>query len=165
MRTAITALVLTSSVALGHYANMGLDGISCYIYNGIAGTAYGHMIVRNGNGTWYDHDDLANSGNITVVTSQEDYDKLPIKTKIGIVCAPDSLDTTGLGVPYVEMEPTDEEFYATEPTVYTRTFDKRWGIVCIIKFCSASPETTIQIDARNPKDRLTRAVKEAYPLT
>lgn len=86
LRSAITVAALIISAANAHYANMTLDGVSCYIYDGIAGTPDDHMIVRNNYGTWYDHDDPAKHGDITVVHSQADYDTLPTKPKIGIVC-------------------------------------------------------------------------------
>ncbi|OAA41620.1 Piso0_000007-like protein [Cordyceps fumosorosea ARSEF 2679] len=60
LRNADTVVLLTAGAAHAHYASMGLDGVSCYIYNGIKGTPDGHMIIRNSNGTWVDHDDAGN---------------------------------------------------------------------------------------------------------
>lgn len=99
---------------------MGLDSVSCYIYNNIKGTPEGHMIVRNTNNTWYDNDDMTNSngGTVTVIRSQQEYDQLEVQTKTGIVCVPDTIDVTGIGIPYVEMEPSDESFYGDGATVY-----------------------------------------------
>jgi hypothetical protein len=135
-RALIAAFALTTSLVSAHYANMGMKDVTCYIYNGIKGTPNGHMIVRNANGTWYDHDDASKTGTITVVHDQAEYDRLPVKTKIGIVCAPDNTDTTEIGIPYVEMEPSDAEFYSTEQTVYTRSLvGKRFKLECVIKFC------------------------------
>lgn len=99
------------------------------------------MIVRLANGTWYDHDEPTNSGNITVIKLQAEYDALPIKTKIGIVCAPDDVDSTEIGVPYVEMEPSDADFDREDNTIYQRSarelsrLYKRFQITCIIRFC------------------------------
>jgi len=136
LRNAITMVALTTSAVAAHYANMGMDGVSCYIYNGIKGTPDGHMIVRNANGTWVDHDNKTNGGTITVIHSQRDYDQLEVKTKVGIVCAPDSTETTEIGIPYVEMEPTDADFYSSEQTVYTSVrLGKRWEMTCILRFC------------------------------
>ena len=68
---------------------------------------------------------------------QAEYDRLPVKTKIGIVCAPDNTTSTDIGIPYMEMEPSDEEFYGPEQTVYTRSFVGRREITvkCIFMFC------------------------------
>jgi len=149
--TAAVTLVIISAVTptRAHYANMGMDGVSCYIYNGIKGTPAGHMIVRdsnnnNNNNTWLDNDDRSNRGTITVVRSREDYDSLKVKTKIGIVCVPDGIDIAGVGIPYVEMEPSDEEFYRGGETVYQSSpvgvgvgvgGNTRDGLFCIIRFC------------------------------
>jgi hypothetical protein len=140
---AAVALVVAgaTTTTTAHYANMGMDGISCYIYNGIKGTPAGHMIVRDSsNNTWFDNDDRSNRGNVTVVRSQGDYDALEVKTKIGIVCVPDEIDIAGIGIPYVEMEPSDEEFYGGRETVYESSRvgvggNTRDGLVCIIRFC------------------------------
>lgn len=137
------AITLLAGSSVAHYANMGLDNVSCYIYNGIKGTENGHMIVRLSNGTWYDSNDLSNRGSITVVRLQKEYDDLPTKTKVGIVCAPDDVDTTEIGIPYVEMEPTDEDFYKDENTLYetSQKNDSFSGpvakpqLTCIIRFC------------------------------
>jgi len=67
LKSAFTAAALTISAVAAHSANMGMDGVSCYIYNGIRGTPDGHMIVRNANGTWFDHDNKTNYGTITVI--------------------------------------------------------------------------------------------------
>lgn len=37
----ITMVALTASAATAHYTSMGMDGVSCYIYNGIKGTPEG----------------------------------------------------------------------------------------------------------------------------
>ncbi|KAK0737984.1 hypothetical protein B0T18DRAFT_307646, partial [Schizothecium vesticola] len=116
----LLALALVSGSATAHYANMGLPGVSCYIYDDIKGTPQGHMIVRNANGTWYDHDDRSIYGNVTVIHEQADYNALSVKTKTGIVCVPDDVGGTDIGIPYVEMEPSDEEFYGGLPTVFQR---------------------------------------------
>lgn len=137
----LLALALASGSVTAHYANMGLPGVSCYIYNDIKGTTQGHMIVRNTNGTWYDHDDHSNHGNVTIIHGQADYDALPVKTKTGIVCVPDDVGGTDIGIPYVEMEPSDEEFYGGLPTVFQRglkQLGRRITFRCIISFCLSS---------------------------
>ena len=139
----ILPLTLVGGFATAHYANMAIEGVSCYIYNGIKGTPDGHMIVRNANGTWFDHDDKANYGYITVVHAQREYDQLPVKTKIGIVCAPDDVTSTNIGIPYAEMEPSDADFYAGEQTVYTRAVGERGikaVVICVMLFCSDDPK-------------------------
>ena len=76
-----------------------------------------------------------------MIHGQKDYDALPVKTKIGIVCVPDEVGGTDIGIPYVEMEPSDEEFYGGEPTVYQRAVQEARGLAkritvrCVIKFC------------------------------
>lgn len=132
LRNIMTAAAFVVSAAHAHYANMALDDVSCYIYNGIKGTADGHMIIRHENGVWVDHDDVNNHGNVTVIKSQSDYDNLDTKPKIGIVCAPDNVDSAEIGIPYVEMEPTDEDFYSDEQTVYTGLPERPY---CIFMFC------------------------------
>ncbi|CUM66628.1 uncharacterized protein PRCAT00004299001 [Priceomyces carsonii] len=101
------------------------------------------MIVRRANDSWFDSSDPSKSGTITRIYSQEDYDNLLFKPKIGIVCAPDDIDTTEIGIPYVEMEPTDEDFYKPNNTIYNSGQDvtrrnnlsKRIQFTCIIRFC------------------------------
>jgi len=44
-RNVITMVVLTTSAVAVHYASMGLDGVSYYIFNGIKGTSGGNMII------------------------------------------------------------------------------------------------------------------------
>lgn len=55
-----------------------------------------------------DHDDIKNHGNIATVHVRADCNNVTTKPKIGIMCAPDRADSTAIGIPYVEMEPTDE---------------------------------------------------------
>lgn len=124
--------------ASAHYANMGLDNVSCYLLNGVKGTPEGDLVVVNKNGTWYDHDDVSRSGTVTVVHNQTDYDNLDTHPKIGIICAPDDLDWFGLGITYEEMEPSDEEFYSDKQTVYemrTAYGQSKPSLTCIIKIC------------------------------
>jgi hypothetical protein len=62
----VTAMV--SGAADAHYANMGQDSVSCYIYDGIKGTPHGDMIVKYNNNTWVDRDDPKRQGTITPQT-------------------------------------------------------------------------------------------------
>lgn len=136
----LIATAMISGAVNAHYANMGQDGVSCYIYNGIKGTPQGHMIVKHADNTWIDYDDESRHGSITTVHSQPEYDALETKTKVGIVCSPDDVDINTIGIPYVEMEATDEEFYGGKQTVYTPVvgLSKRIYWSCVITFCTGS---------------------------
>ncbi|CAI5760117.1 unnamed protein product [Candida verbasci] len=122
-----------------HFANMDLDGVSCYILDGIEGTTPGDAIAINST-HWHDHDDPSKKGSVTVVTSQEEYLDLPTHPKIGIVCSPDEIDLSSIYIPYAEMEPTDEEFYQNNATVYQANEDpqSRFRFKCVIEFCRGS---------------------------
>ena len=67
------------SIVSAHYANMGLEGVGCFIYDGMKDTTPGHMIVRTNNGSWHDHNEPTNNGSVTHILDQAAYDDLLIK--------------------------------------------------------------------------------------